>query len=251
MKPALAQLPRASRLWHASHAGRVNGPGQQGPDAWPARWRTSVLFASLIATVSGALAQSVALTGVSGSRALVVVDGSAPKFLSEGQTHQGVKLLGVKGDTATVELDGARHTLRVGEAPVSVGRGAPGDAGGQRVVLTADGRGHFISGGLINGRPVQFLVDTGATTIILGEEDARRINLPVEQGSKVGVRTANGAVTGHSLRLQSVKLGDVQVHDVAAIVLPQAMPYVLLGNSFLTRFQMQRQNDQLTLERRY
>ena len=53
------------------------------------------------------------------------------------------------------------------------------------------------------------------------------------------------------IRLIQVRVGDVLVYDVAAIVLPQAMPYVLLGNSFLTRFQMQRTNDQLTLEKRW
>ncbi len=200
---------------------------------------------------SSAWAQSVALTGVSGTRALVVVDGAAPKFLSAGQAHQGVKLLGIEGDTATVEVGGGRRTLRVGEAPVSVGSGTSGGGAGQRVVLTADGQGHFVTGGLINGRSVQFLVDTGATNVILSETDARRINLPFDKGQKVGVSTANGQVIGHMLRLQSVRLGDVQVYDVAAIVLPQPMPYVLLGNSFLTRFQMLRQNDQLTLERRY
>ena len=85
----------------------------------------------------------------------------------------------------------------------------------------------------------------------MSEADAKRINLAFDKGQRVGVSTANGQVVGHMLRLQSVKLGDVQVYDVPAIVLPQAMPFVLLGNSFLTRFQMLRQNDQLTLERRY
>jgi aspartyl protease family protein len=48
-----------------------------------------------------------------------------------------------------------------------------------------------------------------------------------------------------------VRLGDAEVSDVTAVILPQQMPYVLLGNSFLTRFQMQRDNDQMTLQRRY
>ena len=57
--------------------------------------------------------------------------------------------------------------------------------------------------------------------------------------------------TGYRVVLSSVRVGEVQVFEVSAIVLPQAMPYILLGNSFLTRFQMQRNNDQLTLERRF
>lgn len=215
------------------------------------RWAPLALIL-LSATYASAWAQSVALSGVAGGKALVVIDGAAPRFLSAGQSHQGVRVVSVQGESATVEVGGQKRLLRVGEAPVSVGSGGPsGDGAGQRIVLTADGQGHFMSSGLINGKTVQFMVDTGATNVILSEADAKRINLAFDKGQRVGVSTANGQVVGHMLRLQSVKLGDVQVYDVPAIVLPQAMPFVLLGNSFLTRFQMLRQNDQLTLERRY
>ena len=213
---------------------------------------THLLLAAVLGLVPlVGFAQSVALTGVSGSRALVVIDGGAPRFLSAGQSHQGVKLLGLQGEVATVEVGGQRQTLRVGDAPVSVGRAGPADGGGQRIVLTADGQGHFMPPGQINGKAVQFMVDTGATNVILSESDARRINLPFEQGQRVRVSTANGMVVGHLLQLDRVRVGDVQAYGVAAVVLPQPMPYVLLGNSFLNRFQMQRQNDQLVLEKRF
>ena len=214
--------------------------------------RRSLLCSALwLGLTSGSsLAQSIALSGVAGTKALVVIDAAAPKFLNTGQTHQGVKLLSVQGETAVVEIDGQRQTLRVGDAPVSVGQRAQ-NPGSQRIVLTADSQGHFMPPGQINGRAVQFMVDTGATLVILSESDAKRINLKYEQGQKVRVSTANGGAVGYQVKLDSVKLGDAQVYAVPAIVLPQAMPYVLLGNSFLTRFQMQRQNDQLTLERRY
>ena len=52
-------------------------------------------------------------------------------------------------------------------------------------------------------------------------------------------------------RLASVRIGDVQVYNVDASVLPAPMSHVLLGNSFLTRFQMKRENDMLTLDKRY
>lgn len=203
-----------------------------------------------VAPWTGAGAQQVAIGGVSGSRALLIVDGGAPRFVATGQTHQGVKLLKVDGDTATVEIEGQRRTLRVGEAPVSVGSGGAPQGSG-RVVMTADGRGHFTPAGQINGRSVQFIVDTGATEVILSEVEARRINLDFARGQKVSVSTANGVVAGHRVQLDTVRVGEAQVFGVSAIVLPQPMPAVLLGNSFLNRFQMQRTNDQLTLERRY
>ena len=210
------------------------------------------ISAALTLIAGGAQAQSVALSGVAGNKALVTIDGSAPRFLSPGQSHQGVTLLGTQGDSATVSVDGQRQTLRVGDAPVSVGRGAaPASTSPARIVLTADGQGHFMPTGQINGRAVQFMVDTGASQVVMSESDARRINLKFEQGQPVRVSTANGMATGYRVVLSSVRVGEVQVYEVAAIVLPQAMPFILLGNSFLTRFQMQRTNDQLTLERRF
>jgi aspartyl protease family protein len=200
-----------------------------------------------------ALSQQVALSGVAGGKALVTIDGAAPRFMGPGQTQQGVKLLSLQGEAAVFDIGGQRLNLRVGDAPVSLGRSSSGQdgAGAQRIVLTADGQGHFMPQGQINGRAVQFMVDTGATMVILSESDARRIQLEYRKGRKVGVNTANGHVVGHQVQLDSVRVGDAQVYGVAAIVLPQPMTYVLLGNSFLTRFQMQRHNDQLTLDKRY
>ncbi|HZY16656.1 MAG TPA: retropepsin-like aspartic protease, partial [Ramlibacter sp.] len=100
-------------------------------------------------------------------------------------------------------------------------------------------------------RAVQFLVDTGATGVALSEDDAGRIGLKYKHGRPIRLSTANGVVQGWLVRLASVRIGDVQVHDVEAAVLPAPMPYVLLGNTFLTRFQMTRENELLVLERRY
>ena len=64
-------------------------------------------------------------------------------------------------------------------------------------------------------------------------------------------RTANGDVPNYSAKLATVRIGDVQVYEVDAVVSPAPMPYILLGNSFLTRFQMKRENDVMTLDLRY
>lgn len=211
--------------------------------------RASAIAVSILLALPAA-GQQVTLSGVAGGKALVTIDAAAPRFLSPGQAHQGVKLLSLQGEAAVIEVNGQRQNLRVGEAPVSLGQ-AKADAGAQRIVLTADAQGHFMPPGQINGRQVQFMVDTGATQVIMSESDAKRINLKYQLGQKVRVSTANGDVVGHQIRLDSVRIGEALVYDVSAIVLPQPMAFVLLGNSFLTRFQMQRTNDQLTLDKRY
>ncbi|MGE0331654.1 MAG: TIGR02281 family clan AA aspartic protease [Ramlibacter sp.] len=197
-----------------------------------------------------ALAQSVALQGMMGNRALLIIDGGAPRGVAPGDAHQGVKVLSTSGDEAVVEIGGKRHTLRVGDAPASVGASG-GGARGNRIVLTAGSGGHFFSQGAINGRAVQFMVDTGATAVSMGLSDAKRMGLAYESGRKILMSTANGVVPAWLVRLDSVRVGDVEVYGVQGIVSQAPMPYVLLGNSFLSRFQMKRDNDQMVLERRY
>ena len=189
---------------------------------------------------------AVALAGILGSKALLVVNGSAPRGIATGETHQGVRVISVEKEQALVEVDGARRSLRLGEAPVSVGS----RTGGRRVVLMADARGHFINTGMINGTRMQYMVDTGASTVAIGKPDADRMGLQYTKGQPVQMNTANGVAQGWLIRLDSVRIGDVEVYGVEAVVTPQGMPYVLLGNSLLGAFQMTRTNDQLVLEKR-
>jgi aspartyl protease family protein len=184
-----------------------------------------------------------------GTRALLMVDGGAPRGVAVGDTFQGVKVLSTSGDSAVVEVGGKRLTLRLGESPASVG--GRGVASSGRIVLPADGGGHFMGLGSINGQSVQFMVDTGASRVALSVSDAERIGLDYRAGQPVRVGTANGTTQGWQLKLRSVRLGDVEVYEVDAVVTPQGMPFVLLGNSYLNRFEMRRENDQMTLERRY
>ena len=211
----------------------------------------SLVAATALFACLAAGAQSVALQGMLGNRALLIVDGSAPKTVAPGDTHQGVKVVSTSGDQAVVEINGKRHTLRVGDAPASVGGTGGAAARGTKIVLTAGSGGHFLTQGAINGHAVQFMVDTGATSVAMGAAEAQRIGLNYKAGQLGYGSTANGMVTVWHVKLNSVRIGDVEVHNVDASVLPAGMPYILLGNSFLTRFQMKRENDQMVLERRF
>ncbi|VTU22988.1 clan AA aspartic protease [Variovorax sp. PBL-H6] len=210
----------------------------------------ALLLPMLLAAACGFVhAQSVMLTGTIGSRAILVVDGSAPKTVAVGETFQGVKLLSMTPEQATVEAGGKRVALRM-DQPVSIG-GSGAGGGGTRIVLPASSGGHFMTQGAINGRSVNFMLDTGATTVALSSADAQRIGLDFSKGRPVRMNTANGTAQGYLVRLNSVRVGDVEVYDVEAIVSQQPMPYVLLGNSFISRFSMRRDADQMVLEKRF
>ncbi|HMT56541.1 MAG TPA: TIGR02281 family clan AA aspartic protease [Ottowia sp.] len=195
-------------------------------------------------------AQSVSLHGLLGRQALLIVDGKPPRAVAPGQTHLGVTVLSTDEDRAVLALAGGqRLTLRVGESPVSVG-GAPAPGGSDRVALSADARGHFITPGSINNRPTQFLVDTGASVVAIGQAEADRLGLNYRTGQPVTLRTANGTAPGWALKLATLRIGDVTAYEVDAVVTPSAMPAVLLGNSFLNRFSMRRDGDTMLLVKR-
>lgn len=208
------------------------------------------LAVALICCLGAAQAASVAMTGGMGSKALLVINGGAPKALAAGDTHQGVKVVSVAPDKVVIEVNGRRDTVVLGGAPVSVGGGAV-SGGGREIVLHASSGGHFLTQGSINGRATQFMVDTGATIVAMGVDEARRLGINYESGAPFYGSTANGMVRGYTVQLRSVRIQGVEVFGVEAAVLPQPMPYILLGNSFLNRFQMKRENELLTLSRRF
>ena len=204
---------------------------------------------ALLTCCCGADAQSVSMGGSLGDKALLVIDG-APRSVSVGSTVQGVRLVTVNGSEAVVEVQGKRVFLVMGGSPVNLG-GASSAGNGNRIVLSAESGGHFFAPGAINGKAVRFLVDTGATNVAIGQADAERLGIDYRSGKRSYSLTANGPVPVHQVSLGSVRVGDVTVYDVDATVLPAQMSHVLLGNSFLTRFQMKRENDLLTLDKRY
>ena len=116
--------------------------------------------------------------------------------------------------------------------------------------MTAGPGGHFLVDGRINGGAVRFMVDTGATMIAMGQADATRLGIDWSRGERGLVGTANGTVVAYRVNLRSVRVGDVEVNNVDAVVSPSSMPFVLLGNSFLSRFSMRRDSDVMRLELR-
>jgi aspartyl protease family protein len=209
---------------------------------------TAAALAAGALCATGAFAQAVSLSGSLGDKALLMING-APRTVAVGSTVQGVKLISMAGGEAIVEVGGERQQLRLGGVQVSLGA-APVEGGGSRIVLPAGPGGHFFTQGSINGKAVVFVVDTGATSVTIAQSEADSIGLKYRDGQRVMMSTANGTVPAYRITLNSVRVGDVQVYNVDAIVAPASMAQVLLGNSFLTRFQMKRDNDTMTLDKK-
>ena len=115
------------------------------------------------------------------------------------------------------------------------------------VSLERNRYGHYHANGLINGREVEFLLDTGATTVSVPATVAQRLDL--KQGPPVLSTTANGTITTYLTRLASVSVGDITLHDVSANINPHMEgDEVLLGMSFLKHLEFTQRGNTLILK---
>lgn len=194
-------------------------------------------------------APQVQLNGMLGTRAaLLLIDGE-PRTVEVGAAVKGVRLIGLDEGRATIEISGRREVLTLGAAPARVGTTSA--QAPRQIVMPVGPGGHFITSGAVNGQVTSFLIDTGATSVAIGQIEAERLGLRYLYGRRLVTQTANGLVPAYEVQLTTVRVGDVEVRDVQAIVIPGLLGHVLLGNSFLSRFQMRRENDVMTLELRY
>ena len=122
-------------------------------------------------------------------------------------------------------------------------------SGVEEVILKQNRQGHYVATGRINGRQVDFMLDTGATMVSIPEHIARSLQL--ERGSVMEVVTANGTVPVYATRLDEVTLGNISLHDVRASINPYMDDdFILLGMSFLKQLEFTQRNDELILRQR-
>lgn len=220
------------------------------------RFAGAWLAAAIMLVIPGALfaASQVELAGTFGKRAVLVIDGAPPKTLSVGEAAPGgVRLLEVGNGYALVEVNGTRQRIILGDAPVRLGDagGSGGDSGAAAVNLHADSKGHHFANGSINGSSMRFLVDTGASMVSMGLSDARRAGIDFRSGQPGISQTASGPARVWKVRLDQVRIGDVTLHGVDGLVHENNLPFVLLGMSFLSRMDMEREGSRLILRKRY
>lgn len=117
--------------------------------------------------------------------------------------------------------------------------------GAREVVLQRNRYGHYVSSGQINGREVEFMLDTGATTIAIPSDIARKLNL--EMGRRFQTRTANGVGTAYATTLSEVSVGGITLHNVEAAITPGLSGQILLGMSFLQKIEFAQRGDTMIL----
>ncbi|MBV2204803.1 retropepsin-like aspartic protease family protein [Pseudomonas phenolilytica] len=210
--------------------------------------RFELLLAGLLLLPSLAVsAPMVQVVGLFPGAAVLNVDGQR-KLVKVGQAGPGgVEVVSADSRGAVLRVGGVERSYGLSREYSGAGYAAPEKT--QLSVAKGVG-GHYWIAGSINGQPVQFLVDTGATSVAINENQARRLGIDYRAaGQPLLVNTASGTAKAWRVRLNSVKVGSIDVLGVEAVVLEGESPSeALLGMSFLGRVSWREDQGVLRLE---
>jgi aspartyl protease family protein len=205
-----------------------------------------IVLGLLVSTGAGAL--DVNVVGLFPNKAVVQIDGGALQTISVGQkTVEGVVLVSVERDGATFDIQGQRMALGLGHAHMKT------DTSTASVLVITDERGHLVTTGEVNGTPVRFAIDTGATFVTFPASEARRLGLDYLKGQKTLMSSATGSGLAYRVKLDTVRVGGVTVNGVDAVVMEgDGLSVALLGMSFFNRMDViKREGAIMTLTKRY
>ena len=183
-------------------------------------------------------------------RVVVMIDGKR-RILGSGEASpEGVRLISADSAGAVFEYQGERLERQLdGRVRAAVKQRDTGED----VLIYRDSTGMFKTVGSINGLPVKFLVDTGASSVAMNSAQARRLGIDYHvEGDLIYVSTASDVVPAYRVKLNIVKVGSIQLRNVTGVVIESAQPAdVLLGMTYLSRVEMINQGNRLILRRKY
>jgi aspartyl protease family protein len=201
-----------------------------------------LLGCALAAGAAAAQATTVLVMSLGEGRAQLLVNGTAVRDLRAGQTSpEGVRLISADRTKALVAVDGRELALGLGGSTVASAE------------LKADRAGHFVTTAYVNGVATQAVIDTGATAVALSSDEAARLASRYAGAPRVQIATAGGPKTAYRVNLATVRVGDITLHNVDALVMEGGaaqLPITLIGMTFLNGVEMRRVGDTLTLTRR-
>jgi aspartyl protease family protein len=192
----------------------------------------------------------VRVVGLFPDRAVLLVEGRQ-HLLKVGQTSpEGIKLVSASSESAVLLIDGEQVTARL-DGRVSAIKRPPATV--EEVQVWRNTTGMYTTVGSINGLPVSFLVDTGATQVAMNAAQARRLGIDFHViGTPAEVTTASGVERAWSVMLDAVKVGELEVRNVPAVVLEGSQPALtLLGMSYLGRIEISNDGQLMTLRKKY
>lgn len=192
---------------------------------------------------------SIVVLGLFKNKVMVKIDGKQRLLVQNLQSPEGVTLISSDSNSAILELNGKQERYLLGRQ-ISTNFTAPKMA---TEVLYRDEIGMYNAQGTINGLPVSFLVDTGATFVAMNRHQAKRLNIDyLVSGNPSFVSTASGVERAYNIKLNKVTVGTIALTNVDAVVLDGDSPtQVLLGMSFLGQLEMSNKGQLLQLKKKF
>ena len=186
--------------------------------------------------------------GLFKNQAMLEINGQQRLLKVGKRSPEGVKLISATAKLAVIEFEGKQIELKLNRR-ISGQYSKPTFP---EVSISMNNAQQYVTGGAINGRPVTFLVDTGANIIALNSLQASAVGIDYRGGRKGYTETASGRVISYNVKLNSVKVGAIEVKNVVATVLEGEFPSrILLGMTFLREVEYSVVNGIMTIKQRY
>ena len=197
--------------------------------------------------------ENITINGLFKDKVVVTIDGKQQILKKNKLTPEGVKLIKSNSKEATIEIDGISKIFTLDEKIGNTFKTTSDDkkttSFKKRVTIKADAMGMYKISGQINGKTVEFLVDTGATLVSMSSDLAEQLKIKYEKGKKVQMMTAKGPSIAYVVELNKVKVGDIELYNITGSVSDDMTGRALLGMSFLGKLDMKRKGKYLELEK--
>ncbi len=212
------------------------------------RYSKFILSLALSFFVYNIFAADIVVLGLFNGMAIITVDGQKRKLRNGEVSAEGIKLIKANSEEAIFEINGQRESHALG---THISTKYTRDKQSQAQIWPKNGM--YLTSGSINGQPINFMVDTGASLVVMNSSTANKLGIDYRYiGNKSWASTANGMVETYNLKLKTVQVGDIRLLNIQGSVIEGDSPTtVLLGNSFLNRLEMTRKGGMMLLKTKY
>lgn len=209
-----------------------------------------ILYIAFTVPMLAAAAEQIEVSGLLGKKAVLIIDGKQALLAVGEKTKDGIELMAIEADGVRLKIDGETDYYPLGSSQVGTSYTKRSKV---QERIYKDAMGMFVTTGTINGAMVNFMVDTGATSIAMNSNTARRIGINyLLDGKEIRVSTAQGVTNAWQIKLDRVRVGEIELRNVDAGVLEGSHPTeVLLGMSFLSRLKVEHQGEVMLLETKF
>ena len=192
--------------------------------------RSMALLMMLLSQTALSQEQDIEVLGLFSEAAMLRINGTELLLKAGASSPDGVMLVSADSKQAVIEVGGQRVTLHLSERLNSAYK----EPTIRNVAVQINERGQYITTGSINGRPVSFLIDTGANVVAINSKMAMTLGIEFQSGKLMETTTASGTVRSRAVILETVHVGEISARNIQAVILEGEFPVdILLGMSFL------------------